>query len=322
MKLIFAGTPEFAGVILAALLAAEHEIMAVYTQPDRPAGRGRKQVPGPVKRLAIEHELLIRQPGRLTSATEIQALTDLRAEAMVVAAYGLLLPQGVLSGPVHGCINVHASLLPRWRGASPIQQAILAGDAGTGITIMQMDAGLDTGPILRQCPLPVRADDTGASLHERLAHLGAECLLQGLDEIHQGRAQARAQDEAAATYAPRLNKAQARIDWRQDAQAIERSVRAFNPWPVAHTLLPDTGPEASRGTPPGTVLRIHAAQAVAAGGGTGQAGEILQAGRGAVVVSCGSGALRLLEVQLPGRRRLPVVDFLNAWPLAPGIRLG
>ncbi len=321
MKLIFAGTPEFARVILAALWATEDEIVAVYTQPERAAGRGRKRVPGPVKRFALEQGLLIRQPESLSTTPEINALLDLKADAMVVAAYGLLLPRAVLTGPVHGCINVHASLLPRWRGASPIQQAILAGDACTGISIMQMDAGLDTGPVLRQCSIPILANETGGSLHDRLAPLGSDCLRQGLDEIRRGRAPARAQDQTAATYAPRLNKAQARIDWHQDAQVIERGIRAFNPWPVAHTLLPDSGRKMNRKSPADTVLRIHAAQVVAVGG-TSHAGEILQAERSTLVVRCGSGALKLLEVQLPGRRRLPVADFLNAWPLVSGNRFG
>jgi len=321
MKLIFAGTPEFANVILAALLAAQHEILAVYTQPDRPAGRGRKQIPGAVKRLALEQGLAIRQPGKLTSGSEINALLALEAQAMVVAAYGLLLPQGVLTGPAHGCINVHASLLPRWRGASPVQQAILAGDANTGISIMQMDAGLDTGPVLRQCPLPILADDTGGSLHDRLAALGGDCLLQCLEDIQQGRVRAIAQDEALVSHAPRLNKAQARIDWRQDAQGIERAVRAFNPWPVTHSLLPDRGREANQKTRPDTVLRIHAAQAVTTDKAP-QAGEIIHLDRSSLVVSCGSDALKLLEVQLPGRRRLPVAEFLKAWPLALGDRFG
>ncbi len=320
MKLIFAGTPEFAGVILDALLSGGHEILAVYTQPDRPAGRGRKLTPGPVKCLALEKELLVRQPRRLTPEDEISDFRALKADAMVVAAYGLILPQGILSGTTHGCINVHASLLPRWRGASPIQHAILAGDTRTGISIMLMDAGLDTGPVLRQCPLTIDSCETGGSLHERLAHLGRDCLLRTLDDVRLNRARPQIQDEAEASYAPRINKAEARIDWHDDAECLERRVRAFNPWPVAYTLLPVTRHETSRQNAQSQVLRIHAAQAVATDAGI-QAGEILQPDRKSLIIGCGKGALKLKEVQVAGRRRVPVADFLNAWPLDPGMRL-
>ena len=320
MKLIFAGTPEFAAIILNALLKADHEIVAVYTQPDRPAGRGRKLSPGPVKRLAQAADLLIRQPTQLRSRAAVDALLALQADAMVVAAYGLMLPTAVLDGPLHGCINVHASLLPRWRGASPIQHALLAADAQTGISIMQMDAGLDTGPVLRECPLTIHSGETAGSLHDRLAVLGAQCLPGTLEVIDKGQAVAQAQNPAQACYAPRLSKAQARIDWQQDAQVIERMVRAFNPWPVAHTQLPALESKSGHRQAMAIGLRVHAAE-VFASDHAATPGEILQANRDTLVVACGSQALKLLEVQVAGKRRLAVPEFLKARPLQPGQRL-
>jgi methionyl-tRNA formyltransferase len=321
MKLIFAGTPEFASVILMSLLSSEHEILAVYTQPDRPAGRGRKMNLSPVKTLAQEHELAVCQPERFSHQNDIEAILAFQAEAIVVAAYGLILPDSILNGPINGCINVHASLLPRWRGASPIQHAILAGDEMTGISIMQMEQGLDSGPVMRQCELVIDDDETGGSLHDRLAPLGAECLLQSLQDIQQGRAEAKVQDPGQTNYARRLTKSQALIDWQLDALSIERAVRAYHPWPVAHTVLPAITRGENQKPSPEMALRVHRAKAVSNYPKT-STGEIIQADRQGLIIGCGSQALNLLEVQAAGRRVLPVAEFLKASPLTPGMRLG
>ncbi len=325
MKLIFAGTPDFASVILKSLLNSDHEILAVYTQPDRPAGRGRKMHLSPVKTLAQEHELAICQPEDFSQQSDIEAILAFKAEAIVVAAYGLILPNSILNGPENGCINVHASLLPRWRGASPIQHAILAGDEITGISIMQMEQGLDTGPVMRRCELVIDANETGGSLHDRLAPLGAECLLHSLQDIQQGRAEAQIQDPGLTNYARRLTKSQALIDWQLDALSIERAVRAYHPWPVAHTVLPAITRSENQKPSPEMPLRIHRAKAIydyPITSAKTSAGEIIQANRQGLIVGCGSQALNLLEVQAAGRRVLPAAEFLKASPLTPGMRLG
>ncbi len=301
LKIIFAGTPAFSVPPLEALLEAGQEVVAVYTQPDRPAGRGRKLKPGPVKAVALEHGIPVMQPKSLRSDTEIERLRALRADLMVVVAYGLILPPAVLEAPRLGCINIHASLLPRWRGAAPIQRAILAGDAETGITIMQMDAGLDTGPMLYRTACPIAADETGGRLHDTLSRLGAQALMEALPGIRGGTLEPIPQDDAQATYAAKLEKEEAWLDWRQPALALERKVRAFNPWPVAQCHL--------HGKP----LRIWEAQALA--GGDGAPGEVVATGKAGIEVAAGEGRLLVRRLQLPGKRPVSAADFVNAHDL-------
>lgn len=301
LKIIFAGTPEFAATALSALLTTSHQVVAVYTQPDRPAGRGRKLQPSPVKKLALEHGIEVRQPAKLKEPADQAALGELGADLMVVVAYGLLLPQAVLDAPRLGCINIHASLLPRWRGAAPIQRAILAGDDESGVTIMQMEAGLDTGPMLHILKTPILRDDTGGSLHDRLAELGARALLESLAAIADGSLIPHPQDDALATYAKKLDKGEARIDWSQTVAEIDRQVRAFNPWPVAQCDFD------------GQAMRIWKARPVEGElPPTSQPGQIVGAGKSGIDVATGSGLLRILELQLPGKRALTAADFLNA----------
>ncbi len=307
MRLIFAGTPEFAAHALEALHAAGHDIALVLTQPDRPAGRGMKLKPGPVKALASRLGLPVHQPESLRSEAARRPIADARGEVMVVAAYGLILPQAVLDLPRLGCVNIHASLLPRWRGAAPIQRAILAGDRETGITLMQMEAGLDTGPILAMARLPIGPEETAGSLHDRLAVLGAREIVALLPRLAAGEVTPQPQDDRLAVYAEKIGKAEARIDWLQPAAQIDRQVRAFDPHPGAWTRLA------------GEVLKLWR---VRPDSGQGRPGEVLQATRAGIAVACGEGALRILELQQAGGRRVDAGAFLAGHGLAPGSVLG
>jgi methionyl-tRNA formyltransferase len=308
MKIVFAGTPDFSLPVLEILLHSRHPVVAVYTQPDRPAGRGRHTRFSPVKQLAMKHGVPVCQPATLREPAAQAELAAWQADLMVVVAYGLILPPAVLALPRLGCINVHASLLPRWRGAAPIQRAILAGDTETGVSLMQIEAGLDTGPILARARCPIPADMSGGQLHDRLAEMGAQLLQENLERIAQGELEPQPQDDSLATYAGKLDKREALIDWNLSAEAIGRQVRAFNPWPVAETRF--TGKQ----------LRIWEAQPLEANG-VHPPGLVLAAGKSGVDVACGAGILRLQRVQLPGARALAAADFVNAHALE-GVSLG
>ena len=316
MRLVFAGTPEFAATILAALLDSGHSLLCVYTQPDRPAGRGRRLTPSPVKTLAQRHHIPVQQPSSLRGEDSAAALEALSADVMIVAAYGLLLPPAILSLPAFGCINVHASLLPRWRGAAPIQRAILAGDVETGVSIMQMDEGLDTGGVLQSASLAIGPEETAGELSRRLARLGATAVLETLDDLSYGPLEPTAQDDAFATLAPRVEKPEAELDFSLDATALDRRVRAFNPWPVAFTLLPGTGDPGARR------LRIWQSRPAAHKNADTLPGTVLSAGAEGIAVATGGGALLLTEVQVSGSRVMSAADFLNARRLNPGSVLG
>ncbi len=299
MRIVFAGTPDFAVPCLRA--AARHqEVVAVYTQPDRPAGRGRGLMASPVKLEAIERGIPVFQPETLRDPAAQEQLRALQPDLMVVVAYGLILPRAVLEIPTHGCWNVHASLLPRWRGAAPIQRAIEAGDAETGVCLMQMEAGLDTGPVLLSQKTPISDSDTGGQLHDRLAELGAQVLADGLGLLRAGlKPVPQPQPEAGVTYAHKLDKAQARLDWNEDATALARRVRAFNPWPIAEASLA------------GERLRIHGAVALADNQGKAP-GTVLAASKDGIDIACGQGALRLRVVQREGGKAITAADYLNA----------
>ncbi len=310
MRIVFAGTPEFAVPSLRAVLD-RGEVVAVYTQPDRPAGRGMKLQASPVKALALERGIAVSQPRSLrldgkypedAMAARV-AIDAAQADVMVVAAYGLILPRAVLDAPRHGCLNVHASLLPRWRGAAPIQRAILADDSMTGVTIMRMEAGLDTGPVMLRSETPIGAHETAGGLEARLADLGASLVVSALDALAEGRAAFEPQDESRATYARKLTKGEARLDWREPAALLARRVRAFQPWPVAEAALD------------GRQLRIHEAEAVPETAGAAP-GTIVRAGAEGIVVAAGSGALVLRRVQQPGRRVVAASDLAGSRGLA------
>ncbi|MCK5639455.1 MAG: methionyl-tRNA formyltransferase [Gammaproteobacteria bacterium] len=300
LKVIFAGTPEFAATALQALIDSPHQLVAVYTQPDRPAGRGRKLTASPVKQLAEVHHLPVYQPHSLKDSDAQEQLAELKADVMIVAAYGLILPQAVLTIPPMGCLNIHASLLPRWRGAAPIQRAILAGDSKTGITIMQMDVGLDTGDMLLTKTTSIQANDTAQTLHDCLATLGAEALLDALGELQTDSVCPIPQDDALSTYAKKLEKSEALMNWQQPASELARQVQAFNPWPVAQTTMGDK------------VLRIWEAEATTDGPPSATPGQVIHAAKGEISVATGEGSLRLLKLQLPGGRPVGAGDFLNA----------
>lgn len=315
LRVVFAGTPEFAASSLAALLESQHDVVAVYTQPDRPAGRGRKLTPSPVKQLALEHDLPVYQPQTL-KAPEAQAeLAALEADIMVVVAYGLLLPQAVLDIPRLGCVNVHASLLPRWRGAAPIQRAIEAGDKVSGVTIMQMDAGLDTGAMLTEVRTPITERTTGGDLHDRLAIQGANALINTLDDLATGTARATPQPEEGVTYAAKLSKAEAELDFNQPAHLLASKIRAFNPWPVAWCALGDDR------------LRLLMANVEEGEQPACEPGTLLDHGDDHLRIACGHNGREVLCVtsaQLPGGKAMAVRDLLNARHarLATGTRLG
>ena len=306
MNLVFAGTPEFARASLEALVESGRTPVAVYTQPDRPAGRGTKLTASPVKRYALEHGIPVHQPETLRDDAAVEELRALQPDLLVVAAYGLILPQTVLDIPTHGCLNVHASILPRWRGAAPIQAAILAGDEMTGISLMRMTAGLDCGPVFHIADIAIGAGETAGELHDRLAALGATALVEQLDDIVAGRLEAVDQDESLATYAPKIDKQDAEIDWSLPAAEVARRIRAYNPFPGAFTHDRETR------------IKIWSATPVE---GTGEPGVVLQFDGDAIVVACGEGALRLDELQLPGKRRAPTHEFAGQTDLS-GRRLG
>ena len=315
MKIIFAGTPQFAASALAALLK-EHEIIAVLTQPDRPAGRGMQLSAGPVKQLALLHNQPVLQPVTLKTEEMQRMIATLDADVMVVAAYGLILPKAILQLPRYGCLNIHASLLPRWRGAAPIQRAILAGDQETGITIMQMDEGLDTGDILLRHACPITANDTTQTLHDKLAVMGARSILDALRLLQANQLTPVKQDNGAACYAAKILKSEALIDWRQDARQIERAVRAYHPFPVCHAnlngvaikiwqaeLCPHPHDEKNKLAEPGTVIKP---------------GTVIDIDKRGIVVACGKDALLLEVLQRPGGKAQPAAQFLQAMPIHVG----
>lgn len=308
LSVVFAGTPDFSVPALEALLDAGHSVVAVYTQPDRPAGRGRLLTASAVKRCALEHDIKVEQPLSLRDPAAIAQLASYAPQVMVVVAYGLILPAAVLAIPAYGCVNIHASLLPRWRGAAPIHRAVLAGDEETGVAIMQMEAGLDTGPVLIERRTTIEPRDTTGSVHDRLADMGAAALLEALQSLATSQQNPRTQPAEGVTYAAKILKEEAQIDWRQSAVQIDRQVRAFNPWPVAQTLLRGTqlriwsaeSVDESTEAPPGTVIRCDAA---------------------GIRVATGTGVINLTQLQLAGGKPLAAAELLKAHAF-DGVTLG
>lgn len=299
LKIIFAGTPDFAAKHLQALIDSKHEVIAVFTQPDRPAGRGNKLTASPVKQLALDNNIDVYQPATLKKIENQQLIADLNADIMIVVAYGLILPQSVLNMPRLGCLNVHGSLLPRWRGAAPIQRACWAGDIDTGVTIMQMDAGLDTGDMLLKAKCPITAEDTSASLYDKLALLGPNALLETLTLITTGKAIAEKQDESQVTYAEKLSKQEAKLDWTLSAQQLERCVRAFNPWPVSYFELNDEPIKVWQAN----VINQQSNQAP---------GTILQANKQGIQIATADGIINLTQLQPAGKKPMSAADILNS----------
>ncbi|BAJ00033.1 methionyl-tRNA formyltransferase [Shewanella violacea] len=310
LNIVFAGTPDFAARHLQALIDSEHNVIGVYSQPDRPAGRGKKLQASPVKILALEHDIPVYQPKSLRDEAAQQELSGLNADLMVVVAYGLILPQVVLDTPRLGCINVHGSILPRWRGAAPIQRALWAGDKETGITIMQMDIGLDTGDMLLKTQLTIQDDDTSGSLYDKLALQGPDALIQALTGLAKGELQAEKQDETLANYAKKLSKEEAELDWNKPALQLWREIRAFNPWPISHFSHNDAS------------IKIRQAK-VSESISDAPAGTIISADKNGIEIATGEGVLSLQNMQLPGKKPLSVGDILNSrgdW-FTPGTRL-
>ncbi|WP_395490050.1 methionyl-tRNA formyltransferase [Cedecea davisae] len=299
LRIIFAGTPDFAARHLDALLSSQHQVVGVFTQPDRPAGRGKKLMPSPVKVLAEEKGIPVFQPATLRKAENQQLVADLNADVMVVVAYGLILPLAVLEMPRLGCVNVHGSLLPRWRGAAPIQRSLWAGDAETGVTIMQMDVGLDTGDMLYKLSCPIEADDTSGTLYDKLAGLGPEGLLNTLQQLASGTAKPEVQDEALVTYAEKLSKEEARIDWNLSAVQLERCIRAFNPWPMSWLEID------------GQPLKVWRASVIPAQAGAAP-GTIVAVSKAGIQVATADGILNLEELQPAGKKAMKAQDLLNS----------
>lgn len=299
LRIIFAGTPDFAARHLDALLSSQHQIVGVFTQPDRPAGRGNKLTPSPVKVLAEQHNLPVFQPVSLRPEDSQKLVSDLNADVMVVVAYGLILPKAVLDMPRLGCINVHGSLLPRWRGAAPIQRALWAGDAETGVTIMQMDVGLDTGDMLHKVSCPITAQDTSATLYDKLAEMGPQGLLATLAELANGTATPEKQDEALVTYAEKLSKEEARLNWTLSAAQLERCVRAFNPWPVSFFMID------------GQPVKVWQSQAIAAEQNQAP-GTIISADKHGIAVATAEGVLLMTQLQPSGKKSMSAQDLLNS----------
>ncbi|ARN74046.1 methionyl-tRNA formyltransferase [Oceanicoccus sagamiensis] len=298
LKIIFAGTPDFAAIHLQGILAqAEHEVIAVYSQPDRPAGRGKKLKPSAVKQVALDNNIPVYQPLNFKETADQQTLQALNADLMVVVAYGLLLPKVILDAPRLGCINVHASLLPRWRGAAPIQRAIEAGDSESGVIIMQMDEGLDTGDMLLEARCDISAEDTGGSLHDKLADIGVPALNSALQQIAAQTISATQQDHEQTCYAPKISKRELAIDWQQAASVIQRKIRAFNPFPIAYTSLN------------GERIKIWQ---TSLSDSSGQAGQIIHADKKSIIVACGEGSLKLDVIQLPGGKALEIPAVMNS----------
>ncbi|WP_277967413.1 methionyl-tRNA formyltransferase [Pantoea trifolii] len=298
LKIIFAGTPDFAARHLDALLASEHQVVGVFTQPDRPAGRGNKLTPSPVKVLAQAHDIPVFQPKSLKPEENQHLVADLQADIMVVVAYGLILPKAVLAMPRLGCINVHGSLLPRWRGAAPIQRSLWAGDSETGVTIMQMDVGLDTGDMLHKLSCPITAEDTSASLYEKLAQLGPQGMLLTLDLLASGKARPEVQDEALVSYAEKLSKEEARLDWSLSAAQLERCIRAFNPWPMSYFMIEEQP--------------VKVWQASVLPHQNKQPGEIVHADKQGIQIATADGVLNLVSLQPAGKKAMSAQDLLNS----------
>jgi methionyl-tRNA formyltransferase len=310
LRIIFAGTPDFAARHLDALLSSGHQIVGVFTQPDRPAGRGKKLMPGPVKVLAEQHALPVFQPVSLRPQDNQQLVADLNADVMVVVAYGLILPKAVLDMPRLGCINVHGSLLPRWRGAAPIQRSLWAGDSETGVTIMQMDVGLDTGNMLYKLACPITAEDTSATLYDKLANLGPQGLIETLQQLADGTIQPEVQDEALVTYAEKLSKEEAQIDWTLSAAQLERCIRAFNPWPMSWIMIDDQP------------IKVWKASVID-GASSEEPGTIIEANKQGIQVTTAEGILNLESLQPAGKKAMSAQDLLNSrreW-FTPGKRL-
>ncbi|WP_018694383.1 methionyl-tRNA formyltransferase [Algicola sagamiensis] len=299
LRIIFAGTPDFAVRHLQALIQSDHEIVAVYTQPDKPAGRGKKVQASPVKALAVSHELPVYQPKSLKNEVAQQELSSLNADLMIVVAYGLILPKAVLESPRLGCINVHGSLLPKWRGAAPIQRSIWAGDVQTGVTIMQMDEGLDTGPMLLKATCDIAPDETSASLYEKLANVGPDALVDSVKQLAQGLLTPEVQDDNQATHAKKLSKEEAKVDWALSATQLERNIRSFNPWPMAYTQMQSQH------------VKIWSATVVNDQSDS-TPGTILQASKEGILVQTGEGQLNITQLQPPGKKAMSVQDFVNA----------